>query len=91
MSQVSQSEAAASGGSPRGNKDGASAQATEERFTTLRSREEYTFSQMRIDRGGPVRELDEDRLEREPEHAENGAQRSGEIRAIARGRLATAS
>ena len=53
MSQVSQAEAAASGGSPRGNKDGAGAQATEERFTTLRSREEYTFSQMRIDRGGP--------------------------------------
>ena len=51
MSQVSQAEAAASG--PRGNKDGAGAQATEERFTTLRSREEYTFSQMRIDRGGP--------------------------------------
>ena len=53
MSQVSQAEAAASGGSARGNKDGASSQATEERFTTLRSREEHTFSQMRIDRGGP--------------------------------------
>jgi hypothetical protein len=53
MSQVSQAEAAASGGSARGNKDGAGAQATEERFTTLRSREEHTFSQMRIDRGGP--------------------------------------
>jgi hypothetical protein len=51
MSQVSQAEAAASG--PRENKDGAGAQATEERFTTIRSREEYTFSQMRIDRGGP--------------------------------------
>ena len=53
MSQVSQAEAAASGGSARGNKDGASSQATEERFTTLRSREEHTFSRMRIDRGGP--------------------------------------
>ena len=28
-------------------------QATEERFTPLLSREEHTFSQMRIDRGGP--------------------------------------
>ena len=53
MSQVSQSEAAASGGSARENQDAASSQATEERFTTLRSREEHTFSQMRIERGGP--------------------------------------
>ena len=53
MSQVNQAEAAASGGSARGNQDGASSQATEERFTTLRSREEHTFQQMRIDRGAP--------------------------------------
>jgi hypothetical protein len=53
MSQVSQAEAAASGGSARRNHDEAGQQASEERFTTLRSRDEHTFSQMRIDRGGP--------------------------------------
>jgi hypothetical protein len=53
MSQVSQADDAASGGSARGNKDGSSSQVTEERFTTLRSREEHTFLQMRIDLGGP--------------------------------------
>ena len=53
MSQVSQSEAAASAVPASGTRTEPAQQATEERFTTLRSREEYTFSQMRIDRRGP--------------------------------------
>ena len=49
MSQVSQSEAAASSRSPRGRKDEPAPQSTEERFTPLRPREEHTFSQMTDD------------------------------------------
>jgi hypothetical protein len=53
MSQVSQAEAAASGGSARGNKDGANQQASGERFTPLLTREGHTFSLMRTDKHGP--------------------------------------
>jgi hypothetical protein len=38
---------------PRKNTDGAGRQVPGERFTPLLTREGYTFSQMRIERGGP--------------------------------------
>jgi hypothetical protein len=52
MSQVSQVEAG-SNASSRGSKDAANTQASEERFSTLLSRDAYTFAQMRTERAGP--------------------------------------
>ncbi len=38
---------------PKGNMDRADQQDQSERFTPLLSRESFTFSRMKIDRGGP--------------------------------------
>ncbi|HYJ58378.1 MAG TPA: hypothetical protein VEW64_03375 [Methyloceanibacter sp.] len=43
----------ASKSTPKGNSDLAGKQDQSERFTPLLSREHYTFSRMKIDRGGP--------------------------------------
>jgi hypothetical protein len=52
MSHVDQA-VTASKASPKGKKDRANKQDQAECFTPLLTREGHTFSQMRIDRGGP--------------------------------------